>query len=277
MTYDIVLNLCGSGLFSCFTLRLLEIIKFFDKNAKLPTKIYANGFYSAYSQDDITNVFLEDHSLIELDIEYKKDFLQTFMKNEIFHTDSQFNNYRMINFDTFNPFIKKYFHPSIEILDIKNILKKKYNIEPVKTCGILYRGNDKIKETVQPSYSEFIEKAKYIQSIDPEIIFLIQTDEKEFLEHFKKEFKNSFDIEETLKINKNNSLAIQYCFKGEQLINLMKYYFASLLILSECKYLITTSGNGEFWLMLYRNKIQGVLQYLNSKTKKETNHWFENV
>jgi len=42
-------------------------------------------------------------------------------------------------------------------------------------------------------------------------------------------------------------------------------YVAEIIILSRCKYLITTSGNGELWIRLFRGNNKGSLQWLSPK------------
>ena len=42
-------------------------------------------------------------------------------------------------------------------------------------------------------------------------------------------------------------------------------FFAAVFCLSKCKHLITHSGNGSFWAVLYRGNTENVYQILNNK------------
>jgi hypothetical protein len=128
----------------------------------------------------------------------------------------------------------------------------------------MYRGNDKVIETIQPSYNDFILKALNIKQKNNTIRFLVQTDELEFLNVFSKYVSNSFHIEETPKINKQFS-SIQHIIDKNIKQKSTVAYIASLHIMSKCKYIITTSGNGEMWMVLYRGHSNGVYQYLRPK------------
>ena len=75
-----------------------------------------------------------------------------------------------------------------EIQNLVDSLKNNYNIDYDNTCAVLYRGNDKNRETNMGSYYTYIEKTKEIQNKNPGIKFLVQTDETEFLNDFLKNF-----------------------------------------------------------------------------------------
>lgn len=73
-------------------------------------------------------------------------------------------------------------------MEIKyNLIENYENI-----CVLFYRGNDKITEIKLPSYSDYIGYAKRVQNENPKVLYLIQSDETEFIETMTKEFPNSF-------------------------------------------------------------------------------------
>ena len=61
-------------------------------------------------------------------------------------------------------------------------LQEKYNLDYNNICVLFYRGNDKKTETKLKSYDEVIQHGKNILEKDPNIRFLIQSDEQEFIE-----------------------------------------------------------------------------------------------
>jgi hypothetical protein len=96
---------------------------------------------------------------------------------------------------------------------------------------------------------EFIEKAQKIQQSNPEIKFLLQTDENDFRTMFLKVFPDSIVIEELNCTDRT----------FEHSVNLL----SAVHIISKSKYIICSSGNVSFWMCLYRGNADNVQQYLH--------------
>lgn len=118
---------------------------------------------------------------------------------------------------------------------------------------MFYRGNDKITETKLPDYESYVNYANEILKKNPTILFLIQTDETEFIEYIM--------THETRHMKKCNS-TVDILFK-EKNVDFSKYYLAITIIMSKCKYIVCGSGNCSIWIMLYRGNNNNVYQYLN--------------
>jgi len=118
---------------------------------------------------------------------------------------------------------------------------------------LFYRGNDKITETKLPDYESYVNYANEILKKNPTILFLIQTDETEFIEYIM--------THETRHMKKCNS-TVDILFK-EKNVDFSKYYLAITIIMSKCKYIVCGSGNCSIWIMLYRGNNNNVYQYLN--------------
>jgi hypothetical protein len=251
----------NAGFFSCCSIKLEKILEYFNNNKVLPYIVDTSEQFAYYKDHadcgDITYKYFSqiDNKIIN----YSKDINISSSNKE-----PQFSEYNKLNFNDLKPFIDKYFSLSNTIIRIIDIFIKKYNIDLDNTCGIMYRGNDKAKETIQPSYNDFILKALNIKQKNNTIRFLVQTDELEFLNEFSKYVSNSFHIEETPKIKKNQT-SIQYILQPNQKFIRTASYIASLYIMSKCRYIITTSGNGEMWMVLYRGHSNGIYQYLRPK------------
>lgn len=252
-----------AGFFSCCTSKLEQILKYFRENKKLPNSLNTNGLFKLYKINDdnnddnnINNNFFQEQQDI---IHYEKDIFITNLKIE-----NQFSDYKYLNYNDLTPFIKKYFTPTERINNLITKLINKYNINYNNTCVIRYRGNDKCKETNPPKYIEMVQKALGIKLKEPYIKFLVQTDEKEFLDFFKSYIPDSINFQEIHMINKcdHNVAIIQ---TGITKLLTTYYFVASIYILARCKYIITTSGNAEMWMMLFRGNCDGVFQYLNPK------------
>jgi hypothetical protein len=250
---------CDSGFFSTCVIILTHIIKFFNERQQLPSKINTQqmfGHYKLAITDDIYKVCFEETTSI---INYNENV--TFSKTTF---ENQFSDYKLLNFDLICPFIHKYYQPNKNILNMKQILMEKYKITSNNDnlCGIFYRGNDKIKETHKPPYDEIINKANELKLKNNDIQFILQTDEREFLTHFLSKFPNTIYFKEIPTINScMTTVAKEFeCNSYKQIF--LGFYLASILILSEMKQLITTSGNGEMFICLYRGNANGVYQYL---------------
>lgn len=246
----------SSGFFSCTSVRLISIIDYFNRNKCLPLLIDSTKQYMFYREEgyNIEELFFKDFMKME---NTEGDILYT--KNIEFR-DYQFEDYNLINFKECRPFIDKYFSPSISVSKCIDFIRIKYNIYDNNTCSVMYRGLDKITETNLPDYDVFINKAHKILKMFPDIRFLVQTDEIEFLEKFTLSIPNSFHIEEIPKINKNNHGNIMFC-KNKIIPTL--FYNAALHVMSKSRFIICTSGNGEFWISLFRGNADGIYQYCN--------------
>lgn len=252
----------NAGFFSCCMIKLESIISYFNKNQSLPKVVDGSEQFNFYKNEkrDVTFDFFEHYDNIDISLKYTQDISLVSVP-----TENQFSDYSKINFEMISPILKKYFTASQSIKNIQKQFENKYNIDYDNICAVMYRGNDKIKEIIPPSYSEVIDKAKMIREKNPGIRFMIQTDEKEFVEEFMRCIDNCFHIEETPKINKNHDVSLQYVIHSDKKILYTSNYLASIQIMSKCKHIICTSGNGEMFIIMYRGSVNGVYQYLHPK------------
>ncbi len=178
--------------------------------------------------------------------------------------EDQFSNYGQINYHIVNPFVKKYFSLSDEVKEIEKKFIEKYKIELDKTICVLYRGNDKCKETNLPSYEDMDIKLNNLVEKYPNHKILIQSDEIEFCD-FMLKYKNSFVIDEVEKINKTKENAIQHIIPiGNKVVNAQKF-LSVMSIMSKCDVVLLNSGNVGMWVCLLRGSFKNVFQFLNPK------------
>lgn len=254
---SIVINACNNGFFSCSFIILMNILDYFNINKKIPNKVDCAKTYSIYKKNQNENLHQLYFKQNNMNIEFNEQIIYETEKMEL-----QFSNYKLIPFSKFKPFIDKYFSFSDIVIKASEQLKTKYNIDFQNTCGVFYRGNDKIKETYPPSYSEVIDQAIRIKKENPTITFIVQTDEYEFLQHFLNYFKDAVFFNEIPVINNQMSTVAYVYMNSAQKSEYILYYLAAINIFSKLKRLITTSGNGEMFIMFYRNNADGVVQYL---------------
>lgn len=279
---ELIFGKCESGFFSCCNLVLMYLIDYFNKYHKLPLKINTQNMFEIYqlnNQDDVFKHCFYEKEDINIDFKDKITFSYT-------DFESQFSDYKQLNFHALLPFIEKYYNITETIKDKIKELKNKYNIDEEQNyCGVFYRGNDKVKETQKPSYEDMVRKALEIKEKNKDVIFIIQTDENEFLQYFLGVFPNSIYFKEIPVINNQmTSVAFVYCNNSNK-IEILEYYIASVFILSSLKNIIHTSGNAEFFMMLFRKNANGSTQYLKKNeyihgvynhqyNPNETQFWF---
>lgn len=249
----------NAGFFSCCSVKLHCITQFINKNKKQPENVDSSQQFSWYKQNknDITYHYFEHYNNIKMcpnitnTINYRHNY--------------QFSNYSKLDYDNLTPLIKKYFTPSIDINNIVNDIENKYNLTYNNICVLFYRGNDKNKETKKCSYDEYLQYANKIKLDNPNILFMIQSDETEFIEFITKNFpSNSFYFKDEIRHMKKCSSTVDKVFKSTN-YEFSKKYLAITIIMSKCKYIVCGSGNCDIWIMLYRGHNNNVIQNLNGK------------
>lgn len=246
----------NAGFFSCCSLKLHNIIEFINLKSKIPDYVDSSSQFKWYKKDerDITYDYFEHYDDI-------KDIIINYPIN--YHYEYQFLQFSMLDFKNIVPVVKKYFSPSKQIENIIENIKQKYNLVYDNICVLFYRGNDKNSETSICNYDEYLIYANLIMKKNPNILFLIQSDETEFINFISEKFpNNSFYFKDEIRhINKCNS-TVDILMKDLN-YDFSKYYLAITIIMSKCKYIICGSGNCSVWIMLYRENNNNVYQNLN--------------
>ena len=248
---NFVITKHNHGFFSCCSVILHNIVEYINSNKKLPLSDSSNSF-SWYKKEkrDITYDYFENPNIHNDEIkpiDYKESY--------------QFNDYSNIDWNV-TSIVNKYFTPSIQIKEIINSMEAKYIIDYNNICVLFYRGNDKITETKLCDYNDYLIYANKIMSYNPNVVFLIQSDETEFIQFMTIRFPNSFYFkDETRHMKKCNSTVDHVMHNTNNLFS--KYYLAITIIMSKCKYIVCGSGNCSIWIMLYRGNNNNVCQYLD--------------
>lgn len=240
---------------SSSTLRSKYLNHFNMKNVNLPT------IQSNKNVTTMTNLINSS----EQSVKYLFNKLFENPSSIFFNPGTQFSNYQNINYNKIVPIINFFFSPSLKITNIIKDITSKYSVDYENTCVLFYRGNDKITETPLSGYNEYIQYSQEIYQKNPNIKFLIQSDETEFINFFTNLYpKNSFYFKDEIRhINKQNN-TVDKVFKDKNSLY-SKYYLAITIIMSKCKYIICGSGNCSIWIMLYRGNCSNVCQYLNGE------------
>ena len=253
---EILINNSGGGFFSNCTVKLFDIVLYFNAVKKLPLFVDGSTQFDLYKYgtniNDITYEYFCNNLDYNINYEEPIDFKQNY----------QYINYSKLSFNKVTPFITKYFSPSTKILENISFIEKKYDIDCYNDiCVLFYRGNDKVTECILPSYDEFIKKARTLYNKNNHIKFLIQSDECEFIERMTQEFpNNSFYFKDEIRtINKNDNLTVDK-INHETNFVYSQYYLAITIMMSKCKYVVCTTGNCSLWIILFRGNADNIYQ-----------------
>jgi len=248
----------NAGFFSCCNIRLERIIEYINKHKTLEFNVDSSKQFEWYKSNkakDITFDYFKHYS--DVKIELDKDHIDYF-------NYYQFLDYSKLNYKTLNPIVKKYFSPSDNIENIVRTIEQKYKIDYNNLCVLFYRGNDKQTETTLSSYDEYLPYINSLIAENPNVKFLIQSDETQFIERMTKLLQNkAFYLKEYIRHIKKSSTTVDFVFKDKNSL-FSQYYLAITLIMAKCKYIMCGSGNCSLWIMLFRGNSENVYQYLNT-------------
>jgi hypothetical protein len=151
-----------------------------------------------------------------------------------------------------------YFLLSPKVMKISDGFVKKYGINLEGTIGVHYRGTDKQTEIETPSLGEFISQTKHFmqEMANPKILLL--TDEPDVLVAFEAAFpKAVITINELAApggaIGAHTRDSKQPEVQGQ-------IFLAILFLVSKCKKVVTHTGNGALWEVLFRGSTEGLKQ-----------------
>jgi hypothetical protein len=245
------------GFFSCCSVRLYYLILFFNKYKRLPEIFDTTGFYTWYKQnnstDDITFNYFKHYNEIPYNITHKEDV--------DYHECYQYKNYKELDLNNLLLFVKKYYVPNDNIREIQKSIENKYNIDFDNTCVLFYRGNDKATEFKPPPFDSYLTHANKILKENPNIKFIVQSDETNFLNYMKSQpFSDRITIfyDEIRHMYKKNNTVDK--INKEQNYDYSLKYLAITLIMSKCKYVVCNTGNCSIWIVFFRNNTDNIIQ-----------------
>ena len=245
------------GFFSRCAVKLTIIVEYINSNKRLPDIVDSSEQFGQYKNDknkDVTFDYFEHYENVpHVNIIHPINY----------HWDHQFINYANLDYKCITPLIKKYFSPSAKINEIINNIEKKYDLLYENICVLFYRGNDKNRETTICSYDEYLIYANELLKQNEKLVFLVQSDETEFIEFMTNKFpNNSFYFKDEIRHMKKCDSTVDMKMKSQN-YEFSKKYLAITIIMSKCKYIICGSGNCSEWIMFYRENNNNVIQNLN--------------
>jgi hypothetical protein len=247
------------GFFSCCSVILHFVTEFCNTYKQLPEKIDSSCSFGWYKpedkgKDDVTYDYFEPQQSNEVAI-------SSTIRLPFTHND-QYIEYTKLNYALLEPFVRKYFTPNLHIRRLICDMEQKYNLPNIYNdiCVLFYRGNDKRTESELCTYEMVIEQAKLVQEKNPNILFLIQSDETEFIQRMTETFPNSFYFKDEIRHINSQIDTVDKCM-AETNCEFSKKYLAITIIMSKCRYVVCGSGNCSLWIMLYRNHANNVIQF----------------
>ena len=250
----------NAGFFSCCSVRLGSIVNHFNKYKSLPKYVDSSSQFRWYKEfnTDVTFQYFEYYNVVDEDINYTEDV--------DYHDTKQFSFYTNLNFEKINPFVRNYFSPSKLVQSKINDMIEKYNIDFENTCSLFHRGHDKCTEHKICTHEEKIEQARKVLEKYPNIRFLIQSDETEFIDKALAAFPNNsfYCKDEIFHMPHNPTSLIDYTFK-ENPEERAQNFLAVLILMSKCKHLVVSAGNCDIWIVLFRGHANNLIQYFDGK------------
>ena len=154
--------------------------------------------------------------------------------------------------------VDSYFRLSPEVVKLSDSFVEKYGINLEETIGVHYRGTDKQTEIETPSLTEFISQTRQLmqQMANPKILLL--TDEPAVAIGFEAAFPKAV-ITITELATPGGSLGAHTLDSKEPEVQ-GQIFLAILSLVSKCKKVVTHTGNGALWEVLFRGSTEGLKQ-----------------
>jgi len=151
-----------------------------------------------------------------------------------------------------------FFSPSSRVQKLSERFTEKYNIILEETVGVHYRGTDKHKEIETPSLADFIERTRNsIKGMkNPRILLL--TDEPVALASFNSVFPGIVLTVDEL-VSQGGSVGAHFLNSGDPEVQ-GQIFLATLSLVSKSNLLVTHTGNGALWEVLFRGNTENVTQ-----------------
>lgn len=261
-TNDILVSTHNAGLFSNHSIALQDLMIFYNTHHKLPDVFDRTAQYLYYRTKPTDNLlpvlFQEQPEVLSYDGTGELNITHA-------NAEPQFSDYKKLLHGQIQPFLKRYFMPSETVMNRVREFEERYEIDYDNTIGLFHRDNDKVRETKIATTQDYLLKAFSLH--DDGMKYLVMPDNYEFLfsakMFFKEELVTHIKENACMPYDKDRCtfMVIPYEEKPNHAVN----FFATVIILSKCKHLVTHSGNGSLWACLYRGNSDNVHQYLNGE------------
>ena len=171
-----------------------------------------------------------------------------------------------------SPIIRRWFMPSSEVRSIKDHLIDTYNINPMRTISIFYRGTDKSNETPPLPIRCCLDNVLHALEKTPDLeSVLIQSDCQIMTDEISTAISNDRSdlriiiIDEMFKSSDNKPVHLAHYDRGNVIDKLkqIQTLLAIVWIMKDCKYNIASTSFLSRWIWLYRGDRENFIQYVN--------------
>lgn len=238
-------NICvvnyGTGLTSCLSVRLSEVCEHRRKYGTWPDEVDSSAQFFWYRNDgdgDISGIYLRGYDRPDDMIESS------------FHHMWQFHWYDDIDLYSNHLLANLICPPSIGVSVRADALRPFVQ----NRCAVVYRGNDKAKEIPPTPYEAMTDIARQSGFTK----FFLQTDDENFLQHFKMQFPDTLFLNSLPRIQSNHD---KYVMPVTGKKDFAFEFNSVLLSLKYADGLITNTGNVGLWCVLYRGTLENTWQF----------------
>lgn len=253
----------GYGFFSTFTLMITSLMAVYRDFGVVVENIDGTNLLKNLpgGKKDMYEHFFYTNSSVEIDIE--PSIIPKNLSPDIHHSI-----YSESSCNMFTPFFLRYFNPSLNIVEKITILMNKYHFISGRAISVVYRDTDKWTDFgcfnhISPAL--FRKIARELKESDENLKVWIQTENLGVRDEFKNSLNAGF-FEETLVSNTSKTPLFLHLDSNK--LEWSEFYVASLILISQSKYLITYTGNSSFFLYLCRGTTKNLYQ---EKTFQNTN------
>lgn len=260
----------------------------YDPVSKVLEYTLDSGFYSNVFQTFNAIIFLLNHGIIPNEIKFSKscywykpspgqDIYPIFFKPNTSIIDLPLNKDLYLPFtnrirDTlhyysfldYKKIINRYFNPSNLILNFQQQFIEKYNIDYKNTIAIYYRGTDKQREIILASPEKYLKVANKLLNSNSSYKILVQTDQTDVKEYFKKELGDRIITIDELLTTNETTIGCHPIIKSNSTLDETKHAVmldAIIRCISKCEYVIGGSGAVNVAINLYRGSHHNMYRF----------------
>jgi hypothetical protein len=167
------------------------------------------------------------------------------------------SSYAELDISQLSEVSQRWFKPSREVWRRRSQILRDYGIKPSGSLGIHFRATDKVSELPTPSLSQVQMVVDAVLLDSPNLRLVVLTDDSAFASAFGQLYPETVFLTDL----PYSSMEIGAHFlDGKNREEQGLIFFASVLLISQCEKVITHTGNGGLWEVIFRGSSKGVSQ-----------------
>lgn len=176
--------------------------------------------------------------------------------------NSHLEVYSQLDISQFESRVRKYFSPSVFVRNQLRHLVRRYG--PKKpgeiSIGLHIRGTDKSIEIPATPTENYLSVAEEILSRHQKVSFVAMSDSSAISQEIKRAFGTRVKIISNLRMSET-SRGVHKSLPRISRVSEAANFLAAILFMASREYVITHTGNGAFWTVLFRGNTNGVTQF----------------